>query len=271
MSLPSRIMFVSAMLAVAALCVWVALSYGGPGTALMWGLTAACVGISIVVWFFKAPEPERLASIRVEGAIEPTYRLMPAEKGAKGEIWQLVLGKTQCALMRPNGERATSFARKWADAAIRLLGFVNGEFLGVVTEDWAPPDSERFLTPDALLKAGKSIRSWADRDTPYYWFVPSKELIQVIQDYKRHTLVELGAEAGDAVLVKARQFMLSGSVGLAAAMGLFIFNFAKASWQGQTPAILGSKPVALGGVIGAIGLWRLGQGVMLYRQTSKSS
>jgi hypothetical protein len=108
---------------------------------------------------------------------------MRSERGANGEIWQRVLGDARRTLIRPDGTRATTFARKWADTAIRLPGFVSGELLGIVTEAWSPPDDERWLAPDALLQAAKSIRRTSDRDTPFYWFSPSTDLTRLIEDY----------------------------------------------------------------------------------------
>jgi hypothetical protein len=269
MSLASRIIFVSSMLAFAALCTWVALAYGGPAGPVMWGLSAACVGISVVVWLIKARPPKILENIRVEGAREPTFRLLGSDKGTKGKIWQLVLGNTQCTLIRPDGTRATTFARKWADTAIRLPGFVNGELLGIATEEWSPPDEERFITQDALFNAAKSIRRTSDRDTPYYWFSPSKELIREIEEYRRRTVAELGAEAAGPLLIKARQSILSGLVGLAAGIGLLIFRFMSAAEPAAAPAKSGEKVLTLGAIISLIGLWRIGQGIVLHRQAGR--
>ena len=92
-------------------------------------------------------KPENLPHFRVETVREPTFRLVRSETAAKGEIWQLVLGNSQCTLIRPDRTRATSFARKWAEMTIRLPGFVKGELLGIVTEEWSPPDEDGGSRP----------------------------------------------------------------------------------------------------------------------------
>ena len=146
MSLPSRIIFATSMSLCAVLCIWAALAFGGPGATAMWVVAGVCILVSVVVMLLKSPRPKELANFRVERAREPTFRLLQAEKGGKDEIWQLVLGQTRCDLIRPDGTVATTFARKWAEMAIRLPGFVRGEHLGIVTEEWTPPDDRSGIT-----------------------------------------------------------------------------------------------------------------------------
>ncbi len=270
MSLASRIIFVSCMMACAALCAWAAVSFGGPATTPMWIISGVCVLVAVVAWFIKAPAPTTLDNVRVEGAREPTFRLVRTDKGAKGEIWQLVLGKTQCTLIRPDGTHATTFARKWADTAIKLPGFVAGKMLGIVTEEWTPPDEERWLTKDALFQAAKSIRRASDRDVPCYWFSPSEEVTAEIEEYERRTLLELGPEAAGPLLIKARQCTLSGAIGLGVGIVILGIWLMQPSAQAGGPAKSGSKMLGLGAVISVIGLWRIGQGIAL-RHESRAS
>ena len=100
-----------------------------------------------------------------------------------------------------------------------------------------------------------------DRDTKYYWFKVPNELIQVIEDYLGRTRVELGAEAAGPLLIKARRAILSGVAGLVAGIGLLIFGIMNLMGQDGGGATRGGRPVGLGAVILAIGLWRVGQGI----------
>jgi len=271
MSLPSRIIFITSMLLCAGLCVWAALAFGGPAATTMWVLASLCGLVSAVVFLIKGPKLETLPHYRVEGARVPTFRLVRSEKGAKGEIWQLVLGDSQCELIRPDGTQATAFARKWAEMAIRLPGFVSGELLGIVTEDWSPPEYERAITPGDLLRAAKKIRHWDDRDTPYYWFAASKELIQEIEDYRGRTRALLGSEAAGPLRIKARRCILSGVIGLAAGTGLLLFGVVSLLGQDGREASSRAGPVGFGTVITLIALGRLAQGIALYRQAGQAS
>jgi len=270
-SLASRIIFVACMLPCAGLCAWAALAFGGPGETAMWVLAGLCVLVSVIVLLIKGPRQEKVPNLRVEGAREPTFRLTRSEKGANGEIWQLVLGNSQCTLIRPDGTNGTTFARKWVEFAIRLPGFVSGNLLGIVTEDWSPPDDERRITRGELLRAAKSVRRIDDRDTPYYWFSAPKELIQVIEDYRRRTQVELGAEAAGPLLIKARRCVLSGALGLTAGIGVLIFGIVSVLGQSGEPANGPPRSIGLGAVISLVGLWRLGQGIALQRQAGRVS
>ena len=263
MSLATRILFASSMLACAALCGWAAVSFGGPATTAMWGMAAVCSIVAVVVWMIKAPK--ELENVRVDGAREPTFRLRRSEPGVNREIWQLVLGNTQCKLIRPDGTPATTFDRKWAETAIMLPGFVSGEMLRIVKVDWLPPDEDRPLTHD-LVQAAKSIRPSSARDADYYWFSPSKEVIQEIEDYKKRTFTELGSEATGPLLIKARQCILSGLAGLSAGIGLLVYRFMSTAGQAAAPANSGGKAIALAGVITLIGVWRIGQGIVHYTQ-----
>ena len=271
MSLPSRIIFVTSALLCAALCTWAALTFGEPASTPMWCFTAGCVVVAVVVWFIKARVRQELENIRVEGAREPTYRLVRSEKGAKGEIWQLVLGNAQCTLIHPDGTHASSFARKWADTAIRLPGFVSGELLGIVTEAWSPPDDDRWLAPDALRQAAKNIRHASDRDTPFYWFSPSTELTRVIDDYRQRTVAELGPEATGPLLINARRCIVSGAIGLAVGIGMLVFGIVNLGGQGLGQAKGPTRVLGFGIVVSVIGLCRLGQGFALYRKAGYGS
>jgi hypothetical protein len=271
MSLPTRIIFVSAMLACAALCAWAAVAFGGPGATVMWALTGGCILIAIVVWLIKARPPENLESIRVEGAPEPTFRLVRRDVGAAREIWQLVLGSSHCTLIRPDGTQATTFARKWADTAIRRPSFVSGELLGIVKEDWTPPDDTVGVTPGELFQAARTIRHVADRDIPCYWFSAPPDLLVEIDAYQRRTIVELGAEAAGPLRIKARRFVLSGGIGLVVGIGLLAYGAAALLGKGEAPADRRIRPIALGAVIALLGLWRLGQGFTVYRQAGRVS
>ncbi len=271
MSLTSRIIFVTSMLLCAGLCAWAALAFGGPGVTVMWVLAALCVLVSVVVALIKSPGPEKLQNFRVEGAGEPTFRLVRVEEGTKGEIWQFVLGSSQCTLIRPDGIHATTFARKWAQIAIRLPGFVSGDLLGIVTEDWSPPADEGWITQGELLRAAKSIRSVNDRDTRYYWFSAPKDLIREIENYRRRTHAELGAEAAGPILIKARRYILSGAIGLTAGIVVLLFGIESFIRQDGGPTNRRTKTVALGIVISLIGLWRLAQGIGLQRQAGRVS
>jgi hypothetical protein len=271
MSLAARIIFVTSMLLCAALCTWAALAFGGPGETAMWVLAGLCVVVSVVVLLIKGPGTERLQSSRVEGAREPTFRLVGSEMGAHGKTWQLVLGDSQCTLIRPDGTPATTFPRKWVEIAIRSPGFVSGSLLGIVTEDWSPPDNERRMTPGELLRAARSIRRQDDRDTPYYWFSAPEDLIHAIEDYRRRTLVELGAEAAGPLLIKARRCILSGVIGMTAGIGILLFGIASLMGQGGGAADRGARTVGLGVAISLIGLWRLGRGIALQRQAWRVS
>jgi hypothetical protein len=261
MSLASRIIFVASMLACAVLCAWAAISFGGPATTPMWGLAGLCVVISVVVWFLKAPK--ELENVRVEGVLEPTFRLARFEPGARGEIWQLVLGNARVTLIRPDGTPATTFARKWAETAIALPGLVSGELLRVVREDWSPPDETHWLAED-IVRAAKSIRRPEDRDTDYYWFSPSNEVIEQIEDYKRQTIAELGVEAAVPLRIKARQCILSGLAALGVGIGIVAFRFTSAPVQAVAPANSGTRALAFAGVITLIGVWRIGRGIGFY-------
>jgi hypothetical protein len=266
MSLATRILFASSMLACAVLCGWAAVSFGGPATTPMWSLAGVCTLVAVVVWMIKAPR--ELENVRVEGAREPTFRLRRSEPGVKGEIWQLVLGNTQCTLIRPDGTAATTFDRKWAETAITLPGFVSGEMLRIVKEDWSPPDEERPITHD-LAEAAKSLRHSSARAADYYWFSPSKEVNQEIEDYKKRSIAELGSEATGPLLIKARQCILSGLVGLAAGIALLVYRFMSTAGQAAAPGNSGGKAIAFAGVISLIGLWRIGQGIVHYSQARR--
>jgi hypothetical protein len=268
MSLTTRILFASSMLACAALCGWAAVSFGGPGTTAMWGMTGVCTLVAVVVWMIKAKAPMELENVRVEGAREPTFRLIRSEPSVKGEIWQLVLGNTHCTLIRPDGAPATTFDRKWAGTAITLPGFISGEMRRIVKEDWSPPDEERPFTHD-LAEAARSIRPSAAREADYYWFSPSKEVIQEIEDYKKRTFTELGSEATGPLLIKARQCIVSGLVGLAAGIALLGYRFMSTAGQAPAPGNSGSKAIAFAGVISVIGMWRIGQGIIHYTQVRR--
>jgi hypothetical protein len=265
MSVASRIIFVSAMLPCAGLCVWCALAFGGPGATAMWVLAALCVLVSVVVLLIKGPAQENPQNFRVEGAREPTFRL----SGADGEIWQLVLGDSECTLIRPDSTHATTFARKWAEIAIRLPGFVSGSHLEIVTEDWSPPDDERWITQGGILRAAKSVRHRDDRDTPYYAFSAPKDLIREIEDYQRRTRLELGAEVVGPLLIKARRCILNGVVGLTAGIGILLFGILSLMGQDGGATDGQRRALALGGVISVIGLWRLSHGIALYRRAGR--
>jgi hypothetical protein len=266
MSLASRIIFATSMSLCAVLCIWAALAFGGPGATAMWVVAGVCILVSVVAMLIKSPRSKALENFRVEGAREPTFRLIHAEKGGKDEIWQLVLGRTRCELIRPDGTVATTFARKWAEMAIRLPGFVRGEHLGIVTEDWTPPDDRSGITVGEVIHAAKNIRRWDDADAPYYWFSAPKELIREIEDYQRRTKTELGAaEAAGPIGIKARQVVLSGAVGLGVGLAVLPFGVMRFMEQDGQPGGGRVRLLALGAVISLIGLWRLGQGILLYR------
>jgi hypothetical protein len=270
MSLASRILFAGSMLACAALCCWAAVSFGGPAATLMWGLAGVCTLIAVVVWLIK-PAKE-LENVRVEGAREPTFRLSRYGPGVKGEIWQLVLGKTQCRLIRPDGTPATAFDRKWAETAIRMPGFVSGDMLAIVKEDWSPPDEEHPFAHD-LAQAARSIqhmsghaRILSDHDEGFYWFSPSKELIQAIEEYKKLTFSALGSEASGPLLIKARQCVLSGLVGLAAGIALFVYRFMNGPAPAAIPGNRDARALAIAGMLTLFGVWRIGQGIVHYNK-----
>jgi hypothetical protein len=273
MSLVSRILFAGSMLACAALCGWAAVSFGGPAVMPMSIIGGICVVIAVVVWMIKGAK--ELENVRVEGEREPTFRLKRSEPGFKEEIWQLVLGKTECKLMRPDGTPATTFARKWAETAIKLPGFVSGEMLRIVREDWSPPDAEHWLARDltqaakSLTHAAGDVRPHAHRYDEYYWFSPSKEVIEQIENYKKESVNELGIEAAAPLLIKARQCILTGLLGLAGGIGLFVYRFMTAEGLAAAPANSGTKAMAFAGVVSLIGVWRIGQGFLHYSHAGR--
>jgi hypothetical protein len=271
MSLTSKIIFVTSMLLCTALCIWVAVSFGGPGTTAMWCLAVSCIVVSAVVLLIKGPKQDSLPGFRVDGALEPTFRLARSELGAKNETWQLVLGSTQCTLIRPDRTNATSFARKWAPMAIRLPGFINGKYLGVVTEAWSPPRDDRAVNPGELMHAVKSIRSWDDRDTPYYWFAAPKELVGEIRGYFDRAADELGAEAAGPLQIKARRILLSGALGLAAGAAVLGFGIVAMAAPDRGDNDRRGRTIGLGVVLTLIGLWRLGQGIAVKREARRIS
>jgi hypothetical protein len=271
MNLPTRILFASSALACAALCAWAAISFGGPATTTMWMISGGLVVVAIVIWLIKDRPPETLASIRVEGAREPTYRLERSEAGAKGEIWQLVLANSHCTLIRPDGAQSTSFARKWFDMAVHMPGFVSGEMLRIVKEDWTPPEDGSGITAGDLLHAARSIRRTADREADFYWFKAPNDLVTVIEEYRRRTFAELGAEVAGPLRIKARGILLTGGIGLVAGIALLAFGIMSAEARADAPATKRTRTIALGAVIAMIGLWRLGHGISVYRQSRQVS
>jgi hypothetical protein len=116
------------------------------------------------------------------------------------------------------------------------------------------------------------IRHTGDRDTsPCYWFSTTKDLIREIEDYQARTRSELGPQAAGPLRIKARQCILSGVLGLIAGIGLLIFGIVSFMGPGEGPPAQRLRPVMLGALISLIGLWRLGQGIVLNAQAQRVS
>ena len=149
-----------------------------------------------------------------------------------------------------------------------MPGFVSGEMLRIVKEVWSPPDEVRPITHD-LAQAARSIRPSSARDAEYYWFSPSKEVIQEIEDYKKRTFAELGSEATGPLLIKARQCILSGLVGLVAGIALLVCRFMSTAGQAAAPGNSGGKAIEFAGAISLNGIWRIGQGIVHHTQARR--
>ena len=203
MSLPSRIIFATSLTICAALCVWVAVAFGGPSEQAMWILAVVCMLVSIGSLFLRDRKRKELPDFRVIDAPEPTYRLIHAESRGRDEIWQLVLGKTHCELIRPDGTRASRFPRSWAELGIRLPGFVSGEHLGVATEEWSPAEDDRHdVATGDILDAAKKITQWGAADIPCFWFLAPKPLIREIESYRKQTRIQSGSEVARPIRIK---------------------------------------------------------------------
>ncbi len=261
----------------AALCVWVAVAFGGPSERAMWILAVVCVLGSIVSLFLRERKRKDLPDFRVIDALEPTYRLIHAEIGGRDEIWQLVLGKTHCELIRPDGSRASRFARSWAELGIRLPGFVSGEHLGVATDEWSPPEDDLHdVSTGEIFEAAKKITRWGAAEIPCYWFLAPKPLIREIDSYRKQTRLECGSDVARPIRIKARRDLVTGVIGLLAgvpilAIGVvqFIENPQQRGRNAGPPDHNRARLPALGGVIAFLALWRLGRGIALRHQAAR--
>jgi hypothetical protein len=276
MSLPSRIIFAASMATCAALCIWVALAWGGPSERSMWILAVLCVAGALAVLVFRGRTRNEVVDFRVENAPTPTFRLINAESKEQ-EVWQLVLGETHCELIRPDGSLESRFRRSWAEIAIQLPGFVSGEHLGIATADWSgPEENEREVSPGEVLGAAKRVARWGDSEVPRHWFLAPKGLIREITDYRKQSLAQSGSEVARPIRLKARRDLASGILGLfigGAILGFGVTQFLKSRARpnpnGQAPNRNRTRLPALGGFILFLALWRLGRGVALSRQAAR--
>ncbi len=272
MNLPSKILFAAALLPISALCVWVALAFGGPGTTVMWTLAAITFAVVVGIWLIPAPRPGGEVPVRVEGAAEPTFHLVRNEPGAKGEVWKLRLGRESFSLIRPDGTVATTQPRAWALLAIQRPGFVKGELLGVATEQWSPPDDKGWLSPGSLAQDARSIRKFDDRDgVMCYWFQAPRELVHEVGLYLDQTPSEVGSGIAAPLMIKARRGLRLGLIGLVIGVGITTFGI---SMTPQAPRRPGDqdprvRTIALGAIIAIVGFARIISGLRSQSQARR--
>ena len=180
----------------------------------MWILAVVCTLVSVGSLFLRGPKQKELPDFRVAGAAEPTFRLIHADSKGSEEIWQLILGKAHCELIRNDGTVASRFPRSWAEIAIRLPGFVAGEHLAVATEKWSPPGAEPDATIGEIVGAATKLTRWGTVDIPCYWFVAPEPVVREIKSYQRQTRLEHGSAVATPIRIKARRDLLTGTVGL---------------------------------------------------------
>ena len=265
MSLQSKILFAAVLLPCAGLCIWAALAFGGPGATMMWIFAAIAAGVVGVVALIPRPRPGGDVPLRVEGATEPTYRLVRAD--VRGEVWQLVLGHEAFTLIRPDESVATHLPRAWALLAIRRPGFVRGEWLGVARESWSPPEEGRGISVEALVHGVRTVRRFDDAgDVPFYWFEAPPELVVEIDRYLGQTPAEVGPAAAAPLRARAKQTVVGGLIGLVVGVALLAFGLASPS-QAQPPGRTDPriKTIVMGSLISAVALARLAQGLLAHR------
>lgn len=271
MSLQSKILFAAILLPCAGLCVWAALAFGGPAASMMWIFAAIAAGVVGIVAMIPRPRPGASVPFRVEGAAEPTFRLVRAD--IRGQVWQLVLGRDAFTLVRPDETVATHLPRAWALLAIRRPGFVRGEWLGVAKESWSPPEDERWITAEALVHGVRTVRRFDDAgDVPYYWFEAPPELVGEIDRYLGQTPAEAGPAAAAPLRVRAKQALAGGLIGLVVGGGLLALGLSTpARPQPQQPGRTDPrvKTIALGGLISLVALARIGQGLLAHRRAGR--
>ncbi len=260
MNVPSKIIFAAALLPCAGLCIWAAISFGGPMTTMMWAFAAIAFAVVVAVWLIPSPRPGGDVPVRVEGTAEPTFHLVREEPGAKGEVWKLRLGRESFSLIRPDGAIVTTRPRAWAILAIQRPGFVKGELLGVATEAWSPPEGERWLSAGTLAHDARSIRSLDDRDgVPCYWFQAPRELIEEVELYLEETPREAGPGVAAPLLIKARRGIRLGLIGTIIGVGIVAFGIAMPQRAQPRPGAQDPRirTIALGGIISVVGFARL--------------
>jgi hypothetical protein len=233
-----------------------------------WGLVfaAVCAAVGVAILLVKDPKRYEVEALRVEGAREPTYRLTRVDKGAKGEIWQLVLGQTECTLVRPDGSGATHFARQWAPLAIQLPGFVEGADLLIVQESWSPPEDESWASAGQLISDVRRVSQWGpDRNAPYYHFHGDKRLVPVIQEYVHQSSYVVGAGASQSFRIQGRRSLRGGAIGVAVGVPLVLYG----AWvAGSGPGNSFPRILGLGIVISLIGAGRIVNGILNLRKAS---
>ncbi len=181
---------------------------------MMWAFAAVALLVVVGVWLIPSPRPGGDVPVRVEGAAEPTFRMVRDELGVKGEVWTLRLGRESFSLIRPDGTVASPRPRAWAILAIQRPGFVKGALLGVAREEWSPSEDEAPLSARKLAQDARSIQVLDDRDgVPCYWFQAPRELAEEVGLYVDETPREAGAEVSAPLLFKARRGLRLGVMG----------------------------------------------------------
>lgn len=260
MTLGIKALFMGLSLIFAAAFLGMAYNYRDLDVSRTMAVIGVCCAIPAVVIFF-IPGPRKLPTpdLQVEGTKEPTYRLVSVDSATKGEIWNLVLGPSECVLFDSGGSELVRFDRKIAEEAIKLPGFTRAPYLGIVKNASSFSANPSSATGGQLLSELRSIRGARDRNVPYFWFHPDKRLIPIVEQYIAETTAVVGGEAVAWARSRAISTLRTGLIGLA--IGLAILGYG-IGFSEDRPGPSNPKPrtITLGGVITLLGAWRAGIG-----------